>query len=821
MLRILVGAVLWLVCVGLSLPEAASPPTGAPQSVPASAAGHAAVVSQYCIVCHNERLKTAGLLLDTVDLSNVAANLPTWERVIRKLRTGSMPPQGARRPDQATLDGLLAWLEGELDRAAAARPNPGQPLLHRLNRTEYANAVRDLLSLDVDVRSLLPPDDAAYGFDNISDVLGLSPVQVERYLSAAEWISARAVGEPDLSPGAETYLVRQDRSQDQHIEGLPLGTVGGLAVRHTFPLDGEYEFQVSLLRTNTDALIGLELAHQLEITVDGKRALLETIGGETDQRSRTRNRREAQDQNDQADAPPPSPEARLRVRITVPAGPRTVTAAFLQERGAGTRRLQSFIRSTASPYDPQGSPHIRTLTITGPFNATGPGDTPSRRRVFICHPSGSAGGGASGEARQASRTAEEACARQIVSTLARRAFRRPPSGEDLQPLLAFFETSRREGTFEGAIQKTLQRILASPKFVLRVEHEPVNASPGSVYRVSDLDLASRLSFFLWSSIPDDELIELASKGRLRDSAVLEQQVRRMLVDRRSEALVHNFGGQWLQLRNLRNVVPDPNEFPDFDDQLREAFARETELLVASIIREDRSVLDLLTADYTFVNERLARHYGIPNVYGSHFRRVAVADEARRGLLGQGSILTVTSHATRTAPVLRGKWIMDALLGTPPPPPPPNANTDLPEIDGDKPLTMRERMEAHRANPVCASCHKLMDPIGLAMEHFDAIGAWRQREGGAPIDAATELFDGTKVDGVVALRQALLKRPEVLVGTMTEKLLTYALGRGLQPYDMPAARAIVREAAGRGYRASSLILGIVRSMPFQMRMAGAQ
>jgi mono/diheme cytochrome c family protein len=791
----------WISAVAWSVPQAAAPRQAAGTTAPPPG-GYGAVVTRSCVVCHNDRLKTAGLLLDHADLTDISANPDIWEKVVRKLRTGAMPPQGARRPDQATLDGLIAWLETELDKAATKHPNPGQPLVHRLNRAEYANAVHDLLSLDVDAASLLPPDDSAFGFDNIADVLGLSPVRVERYVSAAETISALAVGETAVSLGSETYLVRQDRSQDQHVEGLPLGTAGGLAVRHLFPVDGEYLFQIKLLRTNTDGLIGLERPHQLEIAVDGKRVFVDTVGGDKDAPKPRARGKSADDE--EAEAPI---EDRFQVRVPIAAGPRTVTAAFVDRRGVDSRLLQDFIRTTGNPYDPTGRPHIRTLTITGPFNPGGPGDTPSRRRIFSCRP-----------AAAASTRSETACARQILGTLARRAYRRPIDDEDVQPLLSFYDSGRKEGSFDTGIQRGLQRILASPKFVLRVERDPGNVKPGAVYRLSDLELASRLSFFLWSSIPDDELLAVASKGRLEAPAVLEQQVRRMLADPRAEALAHNFAGQWLQLRNLRNTVPDPEEFPDFDDQLREGFARETELFFGSIVREDRSVLELLNAKYTFVNERLARHYGIPYVYGTHFRRVTLTDDARRGLMGQGSVLLVTSHANRTAPVLRGKWILDNLLGTPPPPPPPDVNTDLPDpADGSKPLTMRQRMEAHRANPVCASCHKLMDPIGLALEQFDAVGAWRTREAGSPIDATTQLFDGTNVDGVVALRQALLKRPKVIVGTLTEKLLTYALGRGLQPYDMPVVRAIVRDAAKSDYQFSSIVLGIVTSMPFQMRM----
>ncbi|MEP7305250.1 MAG: DUF1592 domain-containing protein [Acidobacteriota bacterium] len=797
-----------LAVLALSVPQAAGPQaanqgSASPSSASTTAPGTGQVVKQYCEGCHNARLKTAGLVLEGQDFSAVPANADLWEKVIRKLRTGAMPPPGARRPDAAAIQGLAAWLESELDRAVAAHPNPGEPLVHRLNRAEYANAIRDLLAVDVDVARLLPPDDSAFGFDNVSDVLGLSPVLIERYVAAAESISALAVGEGGVSPGAETYFVRQDRSQDQHIEGLPLGTLGGLRVTHTFPLDGDYTFQVALLRTNNDGLVGLERAHQIEIAVDGARVLLETVGGDP---GKAPVKREKVTEDDVDDEPQSAVESKLRVTVPIKAGQRTVTAAFVQKRGADTMRLQPFVRSSTSPYDSTGMPHIRTLTVAGPFNATGPGDTPMRRRVFTCRPSSTA-------------ASERSCATQILSTLARRAYRRPVTTKDLQPLLAFYDAGRMEGGFETGVQRAVQRILASPKFVLRVERDPAKAVPGSIHPLTDLELASRLSFFLWSSIPDDQLLDLASKGQLSTTATLDKQVRRMLDDPKADALVSNFAGQWLQLRNLRNTVPDPEEFPDFDDQLREGFARETELFFASIVREDHNVLDLLTANYTFVNERLAKHYGIPFVNGTHFRRVLVTDENRQGLLGHGSLLTVTSHANRTAPVLRGKWVLDALLGTPPPPPPPNVNTDLPTPgEGEKAQTMRQMMETHRANPVCASCHKLMDPIGLAMEHFDAVGAWRSTDAGGPIDASTQLLDGTKVDGVVALRAALLKRPGVIVETFTERLMTYALGRGLHAYDMPAVREIVRTAAQREYRFSAIVLGIVNSTPFRMRLS---
>jgi mono/diheme cytochrome c family protein len=793
-----VVAAIWIAVTAWTVPQAAGP-----QSVTANASSVAGpyrqALDRYCVTCHNQRLKTAGLMLDTLDLAKISDSAETWEKVVRKLRTRAMPPQPSRRPDHATYERLIAWLEADLDRAAAARPNPGRPLLHRLNRAEYANAIRDLLALDVDGASLLPPDDSAYGFDNISDVLGVSPSLQERYLSAARTISALAVGDPDVAPGSETYVIRQDLSQDKHIEGLPLGTVGGILVRQTFPLDGEYIFQVKLYRTNLNIVRGLEYAHQVEFAVDGERIHLAAIGGKGDLATLFEKPTDTSDAVD----------ARLRVRVPVKAGPHAVAVTFIQEPSVvDTVRLQPYLRSSVDNFDWSGRPHMQTLAITGPFGATGPGDTPSRRRIFTCSPS----------ADRRRVAAETACAREILSTLARRAYRKPVTDADLRPVLGFYDAGRRQGSFERGIQMGLQRILASPQFMFRVERDPVNVAAGAVYRISDIELASRLSFFLWSSIPDDELLKVASQGKLKDPVVLERQVRRMLASDRARTLVGNFAGQWLHLRNVRSVLPNSDEFPDFDDNLRQGFQRETELLFESIMREDRNVLDLLRADYTFVNERLARHYGIPNVYGSYFRRVTITDEARRGLLGQGSILAVTSHAERTSPVLRGKWILDNIVGTPPAPPPPDVPVLKENEEGQKPRTMREQMAEHRANPVCASCHKVMDPIGFALENFDAVGAWRTREAGGAIDASGELADGTKVDGVVTLRETLLSRPDVFVGTMTEKLLTYGLGRGLDYHDMPVVRSIVRQAAASDYRFTALVLGIVNSVPFQMRKA---
>jgi mono/diheme cytochrome c family protein len=753
-----------------------------------------ATIDQYCVTCHSTRLKSGGLVLENADLTHVGNDVELWEKVVRKLRAGVMPPQGARRPDAATLHALISSLEASLDQAADARPSPGRPLLHRLNRAEYKNAIRDLLALDVDVATLLPPDDSAYGFDNISDVLGVSPSLQERYLAAAGRISRLAVGDPSMRPGSDTYRVPQDLSQNQHIEGLPLGTVGGLQVRHTFPLDAEYEFRTQLYRTNLNIVRGLQYPSEFEIAIDGRQVHHVTIGGNPDLASMF------DKPTDTGDAV----ELRMRVRVPVTAGPHEVTATFIENVAVkDTVRLQPFQRSSADNFDWAGRPHIQTFAVTGPFNPTGTGDTPSRREIFTCRPSNT--------------RRERDCASQILSRLARRAYRQPLSKAELEPIVDFSDAGRRHGGFDTGIQRGLERILASPRFAFRVERDPDSVAPGMPYRISDVELASRLSFFLWSSIPDETLLDIASRGRLKDPAVLDQQVRRMLADSRSSALVDNFAGQWLQLRNVRSVLPNSDEFPDFDDNLRQAFRCETELLFESIIREDRNVLDLLQADYTFVNERLARHYGIPDVYGSRFRRVPVTDEARKGLLGKGSMLAVTSHAERTSPVLRGKWVLENIVGLPVPPPPP----DVPQLkaseEGQKPKTLREQMAEHRTNPTCATCHKVMDPVGLALENFDAVGAWRTYEAGGPIDASGQLADGTAVDGVVTLRKAILDRPELFVGTMTEKLMTYALGRGVGPDDMPGVRRILRDAAANDYRFSSLVLGIVKSVPFQMRV----
>ena len=807
-----VAACLWLAAVAtMSLAAAPGQAGQAPATVSAPGASATvatrAVLDRYCATCHNQRLRTGDLALDMLDPANVAAAPDAWESVVRKLRNGAMPPPGMPRTDDATLSTVLTSLTTALDRSAT--PNPGRPLLHRLNRAEYANVVRDLLAVEVDVKSLLPADDSAFGFDNNADLLVVSPSLLDRYLSAADRVSALAIGDPTTAPGSDTYYTRGDQSQSQHLEGLPLGTVGGLGVRHTFPLDAEYEFQVALTRTNLEAIRGLEHQHQLEISVDGERVFLGPVGGDAEA-----------GQTGAITARSDATDARLRVRVAVTAGPHLVAAAFVRKIAENTNRLRPFLRSTAGTYDSTGRPHVKALTVTGPFNPTGAGDTPSRRKVFVCRPAEAARSVSRQPApagRSASQidVAEEPCARRILSGLARRAYRRPVNDGDLAPLMEFYRDGRSKGSFDTGVQLAVRRLLASPTFIFRIEEDPTAVAPGASYRLNDLELASRLSFFLWSSIPDDALLDLAAAGRLRQPAVLEAQVRRMLADPKAAALVENFAGQWLHIRNLQNIAPNTDEFPDFDNDLRDAFRRETELFFASIVGEDRNVLDLLTADYTFVNERLAKHYGLPGVYGSRFRRVTLTGEARRGLLGKGSILLATSHADRTAPTLRGKWILENLLASPPPAPPANV-PPFEQTAGAKPRTIRERLESHRANPSCASCHRTMDALGFTLENFNAIGAWRTRDAGFDVNAEGAMTDGERAVGVAGLRSALLTQPDVFVGTLTEKLMTYGLGRGLQHYDMPVVRGIVRDAAQSGNRFSTLVLGIVKSAPFQMR-----
>ena len=754
-------------------------------------------LDQYCVTCHNARLKTGGLVLETASLDRVAADPATWEKVVRKLRLGVMPPLGAKRPDAGTYDRLIASLESELDAAGAAHPYPGRPVLHRLNRAEYANAIRDLLGLHVDVSALLPPDDSAYGFDNVADVLGSSPALLQAYLGAARKISTIAVGDTRVGVNRDTYSARQDLSQDQHLDGLPLGTQGGLVAAHTFPVDGDYEFQLRLWRTNLSAIRGLQDPHQVEITVDGERILLATIGGDDDLVHLQQNPTATSDDLE---------AKRLRVRAHVKAGTRTVAAAFLEETPwtLETMRLQPFLRDFSNPFAAEGAPHVQSLSVQGPYNVA-PANRPPAAKLFVCRPTAS--------------VSDTACARRVIAAVARRAYRRPLEAAELDTLLGFYREGRQNGgSFDAGIEFAVRRVLASPSFVFRPERELDAVAPGTPYRVGDYELASRLSFFLWSSIPDDELLRVAGTATLSKPDVLRAQVRRMLADPKSSALVDNFAGQWLQLRNLRGITPNPETYPDFDDNLRQAFRTEAELFFGSVIREDRSVLDLMTASDTFVNERLAKQYGIPNVFGSYFRRVTLTDDARRGLLGKGAVLLVTSHATTTSPVRRGKFILENILGSPPPAPPPDVPALKEPAPGAAPRTMREQMEQHRTITGCAGCHKSMDPLGFALENFDVDATWRTKNvGGFALDTSDVLPDGTRIDGVVGLRNALLKRPEVFVQTLTEKLLVYALGRGLTPEDMPAVRAIVRTAGGQNDKFSSLVNAIVSSVPFQMRM----
>ena len=783
----------------LSTPVAAVLLAAWPAAAQPSDTAERALLDRYCVTCHNDALRTAGLALDDLDLDRVGDHADVWEKVVGKLRAGMMPPAGRPRPDGEASGRLVAYLETELDRVAAADPDPGRSAaLRRLNGTEYRNAIRDLLDLDVDVSTLLPADDSSAGFDNVS-LGGLDPGRFERYLAAARRIARLAVGAPVRSPVADTFVVPSDLNQTGHVDGMPFGSRGGAAFDYNFPVDAEYELRVELGKSwNNNRIGGLREPHDVAILLDGAPVEVLTVSPPA--------RRQAATQSvlyQTADRPA---DADLFVRVPVAAGPHTVGAAFVSRGGELVERhRQPFLKVHITVGgDQRTQPNVYSISVTGPFEATGPGDTPSRRRIFTCRPAEGAGP-----------AAERACAAEILATLARRAYRRPATGDDVDLLLGFFDEGRADGGFDQGVEMALRRLLVSPEFLLRVERDPAGAD--GPYRVSDLELASRLSFFLWSSLPDDELIEAASRGDLGDPAVLEAQVRRMLADERSASLVTSFAAQWLYLRNLPAVSPDFIVFPDFDETLRRALRRETELFFESVVREDRSALDLVTADYTFVNERLARHYGMPGVAGSQFRRVSLPPGSPRGgLLGQGSILAVTGYATRTSPVVRGKWVLENLLGTPPPPPPAN----VPPLNEEKSaavLSMRERMEEHRRNPACAACHALMDPVGLSLENFDAIGRWRTLTAGlAPIDASGGLPDGTVFDGVAGLRQALLDRSDQFVRTLVDKLMIYALGRATEHYDAPAVRAVEREAKAGGYRFSDLVLGIVNSTPFQMR-----
>ncbi|MGQ0736635.1 MAG: DUF1592 domain-containing protein [Acidobacteriota bacterium] len=799
----------WLLAVAPLTTAGSAPAPGlnqAPAGGPARPSPPA-FIETYCIACHNDRLLTAGLTLAGQDISRAGADAELWERVLHKVRTGQMPPAGRPRPDPRDVRALTNELVSVLDRAAAAHPNPGRIGLHRMNRNEYTNAVRDLLGLEVDARRWLLPDEADEGFDNIAVSLATSPAHLERYLAAARDISRLAVGDPTLAdaPGSVAYRVPKLLEQNERVgEDMPFGSRGGLTVRHHFPLDGDYVIKVRLRRQIYDYILGMGNRQHLDVRLDGRRIRRFAVGGEAQ------------------GIPGPltwngeivgetswelymhSADEGLEVRTTVNAGTHDVSVSFVdspwEPEGPAQPLQVDFGRGSDERYDWHAG--VDTLSVHGPFNPAGSGDTRSRRTIFTCRP--------------AKATDEPACAKRIVTALARRAYRRPVTDEEVKTLLAFYDASRERRGFEAGIQAALERMLVSFHFLFRVEQDPRGAKPGSPYRVSDFDLASRLSFFLWSSIPDEELLALAGRGRLKDPVVLEQQVRRMLRDARSKALVESFASQWLGVRKVGTWLPDANMFPEFDENLRRSFTQETALFVDSQVRDDRSIVDLLTADYSYLNERLARHYGVPGVTGERFRKVTFSDPRRGGLLGQGGILMVTSYPDRTAPVLRGLWVLDTLLGMPPPPPPPEVPDLAPRDAGGRLASMRERMEVHRQNPACAVCHVRMDPLGFALENFDAIGRWRMASDGVPVDASAVSADGTPLEGVAGLRGFVLGHRDNYVHNLAEKLLTYALGRRVDHHDQPAVRAIVRAAAADGYRWSSIILGVVRSTPFQMR-----
>jgi len=789
-----------------------------------------ALFNLYCVTCHSDKLKTAGLTLEKIDVANVPANAEIWEKVIRKLRTGAMPPAGAPRPDKTTYDTLATYLENAIDTASAGKRNPGTPTLHRLNRTEYANAVRDLLAVEVDPETLLPRDDAGYGFDNNGDVLSVSPALMERYLSAARKVSRLALGNASATPAVESYVVPDSLAQsDRMSEELPLASRGGTAIQHTFPADGEYVLQLRLKRGGgafgEGAVRGVALKRNVAILVDEEEPKVFSFGGEHYGRSAgdgggncvTGALVSCRGDVVQEEYERNTADAGLKVRLPIKAGAHTIKVAFFVENTAEPEG--PYRRGSVNPHrgGKSAEPWLERVDIDGPYNVKGVGDTLSRRKIFVCNPAGGEQGTAT-KPGPVNAADEEACARKILTNLTRRAYRHPVAEEDIEPLLKVYRAGRGKEGLEGGIRVALERILVGPQFLFRIEYDPGNLAAGASYRISDLELASRLSFFLWSSVPDDQLLGLAERGKLKDPAVLREQVGRMLSDPRSTTLVTNFAGQWLQLRRLAEVKPDIVSFPDFDGTLQEAFRQETELFLLSMVRGDRPLVDLLNADYTFLNERLARHYGITNIYGTRFRRVTLTDENRRGLLGQGSILTLTSYATRTSVVLRGKWVLENILGTPPPPPPANVPPLKDKGDDGKIKSVRESMEAHRANAACASCHARMDPIGFALENFNAIGQWRTTEGSANtlIDSSGGLPDGTQFNGPAELRKILEGKPDQFATTVTESLLTYALGRGLEYYDAPTVRKILREAAHNGYRWSDLIFGIVASEPFQMR-----
>jgi Protein of unknown function (DUF1592)/Protein of unknown function (DUF1588)/Protein of unknown function (DUF1585)/Protein of unknown function (DUF1595)/Protein of unknown function (DUF1587) len=779
--------------VGGSLELAQRGPTTASVSSTMPVDAQNALVAQYCATCHNDKTRSGGMTLTSLNLAHPDQNPELAEKVIRKLRAGMMPPPGAKRPDIETSRAFATALENAIDKVAALHPNPGWRSFQRLSQAEYARSIHDLLGIDVDVSTFLPPDSLHDGFDNIAEAQSFSPAVLEGYMRASSAIVVEALGDSNASPTSATYSLSSTTNQLRHVDGAPMGTRGGVSVVHNFPADGEYVFTVKFQAATNGGLIGRRSTNeQVEVSINGERAAVLDINPNMSETNGGLSLRTG--------------------RISVKAGPQRVSAAFIPKFSGLVDDLVAPIEYTLA--DAIGAPqllqvpHLQDFTMTGPYTVAGVSDTPARRRIFKCRP--------------LAPSEELPCATSIITSLARQAYRRPVTQEDLEGLLSFYQTGRKNADFEAGIRTALQAILASPKFVFRLEPRPVNIAAGQTYRINDLELASRMSYFLWSTAPDDELINSAAAGKLHNPSELEKQTRRMLADSRSESLATRFAAQWLRLAELKNMIPDALLFPNFDHTLADAMRRETELLFDSVVREDRSLLELLTANYTFVNERLALHYKIPGILGNRFRRVELTEDNRRGLLGQGSVLTLTSQADRTSPVLRGKWVMEVLLGTPPPAPPPN----VPSLEATKPvkdghvLTVRERMEAHRSNPACNSCHRMIDPIGLSLENFDPTGTWRIRDSGVLIDPSTVLFDGTPANGPAELRKTILKYPEAFIRNFTENLLTYALGRRLQYSDMPNVRAITREAARSNNRVSSLILGIIKSAPFQMSRAEA-
>jgi len=758
-----------------------------------------AFLNQNCAGCHNDKLKSGGITMTKLDVAHPDQTAELAEKVIRMLQAGMMPPAGMPRPNAAAQKTFVTTLQAGIDQVALAHPNPGRTALHRLNRTEYANTIRDLLAVDVDVSSMLPADDMSHGFDNMADVLSVSPALMEGYMRAAGKISREAVGDPDALALTTTYSIPRVLNQTRHIDGTPFGTRGGTVVNHDFPADGEYTFKLGFYYSPTGPLFGLNQGpgQQIEVAIDGARVALIDI----DPRITLA--------KDGIKTPP----------VKVRAGPHKVSAAFISKFDGPIedeyRQFDQSLVDVSAGTVPGVTtpPHLHELSITGPTQVAGVSDTPSRRKIFSCRPTGDD---------------EVACAKQILGTLARQAYRRPVTPNDLEGLLTFYQEGRNgdekhPGNFDSGIRTAIQAMIANPEFVFRFEHVPATVAPGSNYRISDLELASRLSYFLWSSSPDDQLITVASQGKLREPGMLEKQVKRMLLDPKSEAITQNFAVEWLHLHDLKSWNPDLFIFPNFDKSLTTSATRETELLFDSIVKEDRDIRDLLTANYTFVDERLARHYGIPNVLGERFRKVTLTDPNRFGILGQASVLMLTSTAIRTKPVLRGAYVMEVLLGTPPPPPPPNVpplpeNADLRTGHVAKPLSVRERMQEHRTNEPCKSCHQMMDPIGFTLENFDAVGVWRTNDSGFPIDPTGKMFDGSKLDGPVSLREAVLRHSDSYVTTFAENMMAYGLGRIIDYRDEPFVRTVVKEAAKNDDHFSSFILGIVKSMPFQMRRA---